>query len=95
MIEQQTARAECELSGCVACGDAPRTVRYMLTVSSMLLGAYTYTDGRANELPGASASTLKLRWNQLALNAVYALSKRTELYLRAHINSLPATRARS
>lgn len=56
-------------------------LRYMLTSSLMLLGAYTYTDGRANGLPGATARTLKPRWNQLTLSADYALSKRTELYL--------------
>ena len=42
---------------------------------------YTFTDGRANGLPGTGGATLKPRWHQFTLGVDYALSKRTELYL--------------
>lgn len=55
--------------------------RYLVSPALTLLGVYTYTDGRANSLPGTGGASLKPRWHQFTLGLDYALSKRTELYL--------------
>ncbi|KMZ12083.1 Outer membrane protein (porin) [Candidatus Burkholderia humilis] len=54
--------------------------RYLITPATTLIGVYTFTDGRANSLPGTSG-TLKPRWHQFTLGVDYALSKRTDVYL--------------
>ncbi|GGD89262.1 porin [Caballeronia grimmiae] len=54
--------------------------RYNLSPSTTLVGVYTFTDGRANSLPGTTG-TLKPRWHQFTLGVDYALSKRTDVYL--------------
>jgi GBP family porin len=56
--------------------------RYMLTPSWSLAAAYTYTDGR---LAGASPN-----WNQFSLQAAYALSKRTDVYLQGEYQRVNA-----
>ncbi|WP_176079838.1 porin [Paraburkholderia tropica] len=56
-------------------------VRYLVTPAMTILGIYTFTDGRANGLPGETAETLKPKWHQFTLGVDYALSKRTDLYL--------------
>ncbi|EEE06082.1 putative outer membrane porin [Burkholderia multivorans CGD2M] len=48
--------------------------RYALTPAFSLAGSYTYTDGR---MEGQKPS-----WHQFNLQADYALSKRTDLYLQ-------------
>lgn len=48
--------------------------RYALTSALSLAGSYTYTDGR---IVGQSPS-----WHQFNLQAAYALSKRTDVYLQ-------------
>ncbi|WP_431821735.1 porin [Burkholderia sp. F1] len=48
--------------------------RYALTPALSLAGSYTYTDGR---LVGQSP-----KWHQFNLQAAYALSKRTDVYLQ-------------
>ncbi|MGU7773791.1 porin [Burkholderia sp. MR1-5-21] len=48
--------------------------RYSLSPAFSLTGAYTYTDGK---VAGVSP-----KWNQFGLTADYALSKRTDVYLR-------------
>ncbi|MBN3816540.1 porin [Paraburkholderia sp. Se-20369] len=48
--------------------------RYALTPALSLAGSYTYTDGR---IVGQSP-----RWHQFNLQAAYALSKRTDVYLQ-------------
>jgi predicted porin len=55
--------------------------RYNLTPATKLIGVYTFTDGRANSLPGTGGATLKPRWHQFTLGVDYSLSKRTDLYL--------------
>ncbi|MBN3816392.1 porin [Paraburkholderia sp. Se-20369] len=55
--------------------------RYQLTPAATLIGVYTFTDGRADGLPGTGGRTLKPRWHQFTLGFDYALSKRTDLYL--------------
>lgn len=57
--------------------------RYNITPATTLVGVYTFTDGRANSLPGAGGETLKPRWHQFTLGVDYVLSKRTDLYLSA------------
>ncbi|BCQ27400.1 porin (plasmid) [Caballeronia sp. NK8] len=57
--------------------------RYNLTPVTTLVGVYTFTDGRANSLPGTGGATLKPRWHQFTLGLDYVLSKRTDLYLSA------------
>ncbi|SAK99452.1 porin [Caballeronia pedi] len=57
--------------------------RYNLTPATTLVGVYTFTDGRANSLPGTAGATLKPRWHQFTLGVDYVLSKRTDLYLSA------------
>ncbi|PCE28545.1 porin [Burkholderia ubonensis] len=49
--------------------------RYALTPALSLAGSYTYTDGR---IVGQSPS-----WHQFNLQAAYALSKRTDVYLQS------------
>lgn len=56
-------------------------LRYLVTSAVTVLGVYTFTDGRANNLPGTGGASLKPRWHQFTLGLDYALSKRTELYL--------------
>ncbi|MEM5405056.1 porin [Paraburkholderia unamae] len=56
-------------------------LRYLLTPATTLIGVYTFTDGRANGLPGAGGATLKPKWHQFTLGVDYALSKRTDVYL--------------
>lgn len=56
-------------------------LRYQLTPAVLVLGAYTYTDGTATNLPGASSNDLKPKWHQLTLAGTYSLSRRTSLYL--------------
>jgi len=56
-------------------------LRYLLTPAVTLVGVYTFTDGRANGLPGTAGATLKPRWHQFTLGVDYALSKRTDVYL--------------
>ncbi|WP_323119639.1 porin [Burkholderia alba] len=51
--------------------------RYAITPMLSVGGAYTFTDGRF-ETAGASVSP---KWNQFMLQADYALSRRTDLYL--------------
>ncbi|AOJ61923.1 porin [Burkholderia ubonensis] len=48
--------------------------RYALTPALSLAGSYTYTDGR---IVGQSP-----KWHQINLQAAYALSKRTDVYLQ-------------
>ncbi|WP_250530199.1 porin [Caballeronia sp. ATUFL_F1_KS4A] len=55
--------------------------RYNITPATTLIGVYTFTDGRANSLPGTGGATLKPRWHQFTLGVDYVLSKRTDLYL--------------
>ncbi|MBW8834271.1 MAG: porin [Burkholderia sp.] len=55
--------------------------RYLFTPALTLIGVYTYTDGRATNLPGTSGANLKPRWHQFTLGVDYALSKRTDVYL--------------
>lgn len=55
--------------------------RYLFTPALTLVGVYTYTDGRATNLPGTNGANLKPRWHQFTLGVDYALSKRTDLYL--------------
>jgi predicted porin len=57
--------------------------RYLFTPALTLIGVYTYTDGRASNLPGTNGANLKPRWHQFTLGVDYALSKRTDLYLSA------------
>jgi len=62
--------------------------RYALTPAVSLAGAYTYTDG--------SMGGVSPKWNQFNLQADYALSKRTDVYLEgiyqlAVNKSLPIT----
>ncbi|BCF91012.1 MULTISPECIES: porin [Paraburkholderia] len=57
--------------------------RYLFTPALTLIGVYTYTDGRATNLPGTNGANLKPRWHQFTLGVDYALSKRTDLYLSA------------
>jgi general bacterial porin, GBP family len=54
--------------------------RYNITPATTLVGVYTFTDGRANSLPGTGGATLKPRWHQFTLGVDYALSKRTDVY---------------
>ncbi|WP_028218871.1 porin [Paraburkholderia oxyphila] len=56
-------------------------LRYLLTPAVTLIGVYTFTDGRANGLPGTGGATLKPKWHQFTLGVDYALSKRTDVYL--------------
>jgi general bacterial porin, GBP family len=56
--------------------------RYSLTPALTLSGAYTFTDGK---IAGASP-----KWNQVSVQAAYALSKRTDVYLQGvyqHVSS--------
>jgi len=55
--------------------------RYLFTPAFTLIGVYTYTDGRATNLPGTNGANLKPRWHQFTLGVDYALSKRTDVYL--------------
>ncbi|WP_322027577.1 porin [Burkholderia sp. BCC1977] len=48
--------------------------RYNFTPAFSLTGAYTYTDGQIDGV--------RPKWNQAGLTADYALSKRTDVYLR-------------
>ncbi|SAK89120.1 porin [Caballeronia hypogeia] len=57
--------------------------RYNVTPTTTLVGVYTFTDGRANNLPGTNGASLKPRWHQFTLGVDYVLSKRTDLYLSA------------
>jgi predicted porin len=57
--------------------------RYNITPATTLIGVYSFTDGRANSLPGTGGTTLKPRWHQFTLGVDYALSKRTDLYVSA------------
>jgi predicted porin len=57
--------------------------RYLFTPAVTLIGDYTYTDGRATNLPGTNRANLKPRWHQFTLGVDYALSKRTDLYVSA------------
>ncbi|WP_322044271.1 porin [Paraburkholderia sp. J67] len=56
-------------------------VRYAVTPALLLIGDYTFTDGRANSLPQTGGASLKPRWHQFTLAADYNLSKRTDVYL--------------
>lgn len=56
--------------------------RYALTPAFSLAGSYTYTDAR---LDGQSPS-----WHQFNLQADYALSKRTDLYLQGEYQRVNA-----
>lgn len=56
-------------------------LRYQVTPTVLVLGAYTYTDGTATNLPGATSDELKPKWHQFTLAGVYSLSRRTSLYL--------------
>jgi GBP family porin len=47
--------------------------RYSMTPALTLSGAYTFTDSK---IAGASP-----KWNQVSMQAAYALSKRTDVYL--------------
>jgi general bacterial porin, GBP family len=51
--------------------------RYQLTPQFSLGGSYTYTDGSLSRTAGNASP----HWNQFMLQADYALSKRTDLYL--------------
>ncbi|WP_414443315.1 porin [Burkholderia sp. 22PA0106] len=51
--------------------------RYFLTPALTLGGSYTYTQGRFDN----AGRTLAPKWNQFMLQADYALSRRTDLYL--------------
>ncbi|CAG9264073.1 Putative porin [Paraburkholderia unamae] len=51
--------------------------RYSLTPQLSLGGAYTYTDGSVSRSEGNASP----HWNQFMLQADYALSRRTDLYL--------------
>jgi predicted porin len=55
--------------------------RYNITPATTLIGVYSFTDGRANSLPGTGGTTLKPRWHQFTLGVDYVLSKRTDIYL--------------
>ncbi|MFM0704410.1 porin [Paraburkholderia sediminicola] len=56
-------------------------IRYQLTPAVNLIGVYTFTDGRANNLPGTGGATLKPMWHQFSLGVDYTLSKRTDVYI--------------
>lgn len=58
-------------------------LRYALTPALLLIGDYTFTDGRANGLPQAGSDSLKPHWHQLTVAADYNLSKRTDVYVSA------------
>ncbi|CAD6531423.1 Outer membrane porin protein [Paraburkholderia hiiakae] len=51
--------------------------RYALTPQLSLGGAYTYTDGSVSRVEGNASP----HWNQFMLQADYALSRRTDVYL--------------
>ncbi len=51
--------------------------RYFLTPALTLGGSYTYTQGRFD----SAGRTIAPNWNQFMLQADYALSRRTDLYL--------------
>jgi predicted porin len=58
-------------------------LRYLLTPATTLIGIYTFTDGRANNLPGTGGASLDPKWQQFTLGVDYALSKRTDVYVSA------------
>ena len=58
-------------------------LRYALTPALLLIGDYTFTDARANQLPQAGNDSLKPHWHQFTLAADYNLSKRTDIYVSA------------
>ncbi|MEQ0770683.1 porin [Paraburkholderia tropica] len=58
-------------------------LRYLITPATTLIGVYTFTDGRANNLPGTGGASLDPTWHQFTLGVDYALSKRTDVYVSA------------
>jgi general bacterial porin, GBP family len=54
--------------------------RYALTPSLKLGAAYTYTDGHVTQSTSFGADP---KWSQLNLQAIYSLSKRTDVYAEA------------
>ncbi|MFL9943774.1 porin [Paraburkholderia graminis] len=71
------ARSESAWSG----GDA--NLRYLLAPATTLIDIYTFTDGRANNMPGTGGASLDPKWHQFTLGVDYALSKRTDVYVSA------------
>ncbi|MCX4160258.1 MULTISPECIES: porin [Paraburkholderia] len=55
--------------------------RYAVTPALNVGGSYTFTDGHLGGGSGGSGGSISPKWNQFMLQADYALSRRTDVYL--------------